>query len=59
MHARYGAAEASEVVAEIRADGVVKIRRASRALTRAQVRRALELIAEYRVELMRIWEEYC
>ncbi|TAM76744.1 DUF4160 domain-containing protein [bacterium] len=59
VHARYGSAEANEVVAEIAADGTVKIRRANRALSRAQVRRALELVAEYSAGLMQLWETYC
>ena len=59
VHARYGSAEANEVVVEIDTDGAVKLRRANRALSRAQVRRALELVTEHRADLMQLWETYC
>lgn len=59
VHARHGAADASEAVFRLNADKTVTLREADRELTGRQIREAEQLVIDYFAELEELWENYC
>jgi hypothetical protein len=59
VHAKYGSGNGPEAVVLLGFDGIAKLREADRALSRADIRKAVALVQEYFDELVKIWERYC
>jgi hypothetical protein len=59
VHARLGSGDALEVIVRLNGDGKVSLREADRGLSRAEIRRALEIVETHFLELVELWERYC